>query len=148
MRLSTFRAPTDNDRRVKKFWVQQPDGVSENMDKQFTKIYSVKTQGNQIITEGSLAGVSVMPFLRFTQTVSIFADGTVDFRVDAKVDEDAFWLPRFGYDFALIDRNAAFTYFGVGPGESYVDLRHYECYGLWRSTAEAEYAPYIRPQEH
>ena len=148
LRLSTFRAPMDNDRRVKKFWVQQPDGVSENMDKQFIKIYSVNTQGNQIIAAGSLAGVSVMPFLRFTQTVSIFADGTVDFQVDAKVDEKAFWLPRFGYDFALLDPNAAFRYFGVGPGESYIDLRHYEGYGLWNATAEEEYVPYLKPQEH
>ena len=77
MRLSTFRAPLDNDRRVRKYWVQQPDGVSENMDKQFVKIYSVEVSGNKIITKGSLAGVSVMPFLRFCQTVSVFADGTV-----------------------------------------------------------------------
>ena len=148
LRLSTFRAPTDNDRRVRKYWVQQPDAVSENMDQQFCKIYSVEIRDGKIVTEGSLAGVSVMPFLRFRQTVSIAADGTVDFAVDAKIDEDAFWLPRFGYDFALTDPNAAFTYFGIGPGESYIDLHHYEGYGLWESTAEAEYVPYLKPQEH
>ena len=148
LRLSTFRAPTDNDRRVRKFWVQQPDGVSENMDKQFIKIYSVETCDNQIVTEGSLAGVSIMPFIRFRQTVTIGADGTVDFQVDATVEENAYWLPRFGYDFALREANAAFRYFGMGPGETYRDLHHYAGYGLWESTAAEDYVAYIRPQEH
>ena len=148
LRLSTFRAPTDNDRRVKKFWVQQPDGISENMDKQFVKIYSVEAQGNTILTKGSLAGVSVMPFIRFRQTVTIGADGTVDFRVDAKIDENAYWLPRFGFDFALRHPNAAFRYFGMGPGETYRDLHHHAGYGWWESTAQQEYVPYIKPQEH
>ena len=148
MRLSTFRAPTDNDRRVRKFWVQQPDGVSENMDKQFIKIYSVALVDGKIVTEGALAGVSVMPLLRFRQTVSVGADGAVAFQVDATVDENAYWLPRFGYDFALQAPDAAFRYHGVGPGESYRDLRHYAGYGLWESTAGQEYVPYIHPQEH
>ena len=148
LRLSTFRAPTDNDRRVKKYWVQQPDGVSENMDKQFCKIYSVQVIDGRIVTEGSLAGVSVMPLLRFRQTVAISDDGTVDFDVEATVEEDAFWLPRFGYDFALRDPNAAFAYFGMGPGETYRDLHHYAGFGLWESTAEQEYVPYLKPQEH
>lgn len=148
MRLSTFRAPMDNDRRVKKYWVQQPDGVSENMDKQFCKVYSVEIRDGKIVTEGSLAGVSVMPFLRFRQTVTICADGTVDFAAEAQVDEHAFWLPRFGYDFALADPNAAFTYHGMGPGETYRDLHHYAGYGLWRSDAAGEYVPYLKPQEH
>lgn len=148
MRLSTFRAPMDNDRRVKKYWVQQPDGVSENMDKQFCKIYSVEIRDGKIVTEGSLAGVSVMPFLRFRQTVAIAADGTVDFTVEATVDENAYWLPRFGYDFALTDPNASFTYYGMGPGETYRDLHHYAGYGLWRSDAAGEYVPYLKPQEH
>ena len=148
LRLSTFRAPTDNDRRVKKFWVQQPDGVSENMDKQFVKIYSVEIADGKIVTEGSLAGVSVMPLLRFTQTVTIAADGTVDFDVEATVEEGAYWLPRFGYDFALVNPNAVFSYFGMGPGETYRDLHHHAGYGLWDSTAEQEYVAYIKPQEH
>jgi len=148
LRLSTFRAPTDNDRRVKKYWVQQPDGVSENMDKQFCKIYSVKLQDGKIVTEGSLAGVSVMPLLRFTQTVTVDAGGTVEVDVEATVEENAFWLPRFGYDFALCDPNAAFQYFGMGPGETYRDLHHHAGYGLWDSTAEQEYVPYLKPQEH
>lgn len=148
MRLTAFRAPTDNDRRVKLRWVKQPDGVSENMDKAFWKAYSVRISDGKIVAEGSIAGVSVMPFIRFCQTIAVCKDGTVEFDVQAQVAERAFWLPRFGYEFSLTDPNAAFTYFGMGPGETYRDLHHYAGYGLWQSDAQKEYVPYIKPQEH
>lgn len=148
LRLSAFRAPTDNERKVKKQWLKQQDGISENLDRSFCKIYSVKLSGNTIVTEGALSGVSVQPYLRFTQRVSVFADGAVTFDVQAQVNPRSFWLPRFGYEFALTDPDAAFTYFGMGPGETYCDLRRYAGYGLWRSTASKEYVPYIKPQEH
>ncbi len=148
MLLSAFRAPTDNDRRVKKHWIKQTDGISENLDRSFCKIYSVQTRPGMIVTEGSLAGVSVQPYLRFVQTVMIGEDGTVEFDVKADVNPRAFWLPRFGYEFSLEDSDAAFGYFGLGPGETYIDLNRYAGYGLWRSTASKEYVPYIKPQEH
>jgi beta-galactosidase len=68
--------------------------------------------------------------------------------VDARVNERSFWLQRFGYDFTLTDPDAAFTYFGKGPGETYCDLSRYAAYGIWQSRASQEYVPYIRPQEH
>ena len=41
-----------------------------------------------------------------------------------------------------------FRYYGCGPMESYSDLRHGSTVGMYKSTAEAEYVPYVRPQEH
>ena len=148
MMLGALRAPTDNDRKVRVHWVSQPDGITENLDRCFRKIYSVRICDGKIIAEGSLAGVSVMPFLRFTQTVTVYADGTVDFDLQAKVNEPAIWLPRFGYEFTLVEPNAAFRYFGMGPGETYRDLHHYAGYGLWQSDAQKEYVPYLKPQDH
>jgi beta-galactosidase len=90
----------------------------------------------------------VQPYLHFVQTLAVGQDGTVDFYVEAKVNERAFWLQRFGYEFAVTDPDAAFSYFGKGPGETYCDLSRYAAYGIWKSTASREYVPYIRPQEH
>ena len=148
MRISAFRAPTDNERGVKKHWIKSVGNPSENLDRSFCKIYSVETFPGKIVTKGSLSGVSVMPCLHFTQTVQISVDGAVEFIVDAQVDPEAFWLPRFGYEFALNDPDAAFRYYGMGPGETYIDLSNYASYGLWSSTAAGEFVPYIRPQEH
>ena len=146
MTLSAFRAPTDNERKVKHLWVK--GGISENMDRGFCKIYSVQLEGNTIVTEGALSGVSVQPYLRFVQRITVGEDGAVDFAVDAQVNPRSFWLQRFGYEFSLADPDASFTYFGKGPGETYRDLNRYAAYGMWDSVASREYVPYIVPQEH
>ena len=148
VKLSTLRAPTDNERKIKQHWVWQADGISENMDRSFCKIYCVQIQDGAILVEGSLAGVSVQPYLHFTQKITVGQDGTVDFSVEAKVNERSFWLQRLGYDFTLTDPDAEFAYFGKGPGETYCDMSRYASYGIWNSSASREYVPYIRPQEH
>ena len=41
-----------------------------------------------------------------------------------------------------------FSYFANGPMESYRDSRHHGSVAFYSSTAEQEYVPYVRPQEH
>lgn len=150
MQLSTYRAPIDNERRVKKMWEGPKflDNTSENMNRAFNKIYSCEIVDGIIRAEGSLGGVSRMPYLYYTTKVTIGADGRIDWDVTANTREGCCWLQRFGYEFALTDSNASFKYFGKGPGENYQDLGRYAAYGLWESDAKSEYFPYIMPQEH
>ena len=146
--LSVFRAPTDNERAVKRNWISNIVVYGENLEYTFDKVYSCRIEGGAIIVEGSLAGVARMPFLHYTQTIRVGKDGRISFTVDTKRREGSVWLPRFGYEFTLSDADAGFRYFGMGPGETYVDMHHYQGYGLWESTASKEYVPYIMPQEH
>ena len=148
MHLTTFRAPIDNERKNKHMWMQNEFNRGENMDKLFDMVYDCAIENGSIVVKGSLVGVSRMPFLRYTQKISIGANGKIDFAVDAKLREGCVWIPRFGYEFALKEEDAAFKYFGMGPGETYIDLQHYAGYGLWESKASKEYVPYIKPQEH
>ncbi len=147
-RLTAFRAPTDNDRSIRFRWQQLDEWQGENLDKSSVKIYSCQVENNQIHLTGSLAGISRTPAVRFAQTIRIGRDGAVTFTLEGKVRRDAIWLPRFGYEFTLPAESHAFTYYGNGPVESYRDLCHAGRVGLYRSTAEAEYVPYVRPQEH
>jgi beta-galactosidase len=57
------------------------------------------------------------------------------------------YLPRFGLEFAVPDPNAAFRYFGRGPHQNYRDMQLHTPVGYYESTAQAEYVPYVRPQE-
>lgn len=148
MHLTTFRAPTDNERHDKKMWIRNEINWAENMDAQFDKIYSCDIVDGAIVVKGSLAGVARMPFLHYTQVITISRTGQILFRVDARLREGCCWIPRFGYEFALEDGDAAFRYFGMGPGETYIDLHRYQSYGLWESCASREYVPYLMPQEH
>lgn len=36
----------------------------------------------------------------------------------------------------------------MGPNENYCDMNHAAHMGIFHSTAQQEYVPYIRPQEH
>ncbi len=147
-RLTAFRAPTDNDRSIRFRWQQLDEWQGENLDKSSVKIYTCRVENHEIRLTGSLAGISRTPVVRFEQVIRIGRDGTVEFTLDGKVRSDAIWLPRFGYEFTLPADSHAFSYYGIGPGESYRDLCHAGFTGLHESTAEREYVPYVRPQEH
>ncbi len=147
-KLSACRAPTDNDRGIRHRWLQEDEWRGENLDRAFTKVYSCTLEDGKIHLAGSLAGISRAPVIRYSQIISVSAAGKIDFELHAKVRPDAFWLPRFGYELELPGTSDAFRYYGNGPAESYRDLCHAGAVGLYESTADREYVPYVRPQEH
>ena len=146
--LTAFRAPTDNDRDTRFMWQQLDEWRGENLDKSSVKVYDCRLEGDEILVIGSLAGISRAPLLRFTQRVRIGENGRVDVTLEGDIRPDAFWLPRLGYEFTLPGETKDFAYYGNGPFESYRDLCHAGHIGLYESNADAEYVPYVRPQEH
>lgn len=56
-------------------------------------------------------------------------------------------IPRIGLRMRLPASADAFRYFGRGPWENYIDRNSSARAGLYSSSAEAEYVPYVRPQE-
>jgi beta-galactosidase len=148
IKLSAFRAPTDNERQIKKKWIRNIVNMGENIDATFDKIYSVRMDGGVIWVDGSLAGVAKAPYLQYSQRIVIDAGGRIHFTVDVRRRPGSIWIPRFGFEFTVADADAGFRYFGYGPGETYVDMHHYAALGMWSSTASREYVPYVMPQEH
>lgn len=145
IRLTTWRAPTDNDQGMKVFW---GSCNGENMDKLFSKVYDCCAAEGHVRVTGSLAGISRKPFMRYTQDISVDASGKIFVRLNGHVRENVVWLPRLGYEFTLPGKDMHFRYFGCGPMESYCDMRHGSTVGTYESSAEKEYVPYVRPQEH
>ena len=152
MRLTVYRAPTDNDRHARTAWdhyLRANNQGEGNFSAQFDKVYAVSVEGNRIVVKGSLAGLSRSPFLRYTQEWAFFTDGTVKVTVDGdRKPELKTFFPRLGFEFATPVANDGFTYFGMGPGESYQDMHLHAPAGLYRSRADKEYVRYARPQEH
>ena len=68
--------------------------------------------------------------------------------LSGNVRENALWLPRLGFEFATLEENDAFSYYGRGPMENYCDMHAHTTTSFYESTAKAEYVPYIKPQEH
>ncbi|GHU82041.1 beta-galactosidase [Bacteroidia bacterium] len=61
---------------------------------------------------------------------------------------DAPELPRLGVRFRLPANMNQVQYLGRGPEENYVDRQKGTLVGWYKTTAEAMYYPYVRPQEN
>ena len=150
VRLTTWRAPTDNDRNVKSKWglIDKQIFSGENMNCLHTKIYSCVVEGHRVIVKGSLAGISRSPFLRFTAEYSFYKDGMIKVELDAEREMRGIYLPRLGFEFCVNRKNAEFRYFGMGDKECYQDMQAHAKMGLYESNSDNEYVAYVVPQEH
>ncbi len=150
--MGACRAPIDNDRRLKKDWYRghpNSEVYAENIDKQFSKVYSCERQGNTVTVHGALSGVARAPYMRYTLTMAFYESGRVDFDFKGDVREVfAHYLPRFGFEITLKNPDAEFSYYGMGPEECYCDMKEHGRYGIYESSAKKEYVNYVKPQEH
>ena len=150
-KLTLWRAPTDTDRLVKKYWglVDGNTRSGENINKLLSKVYSCEKVGNKITVLGAIGGVARLPIFKYTAEYEFFTDGEVKVTLNGKVRENLVtFLPRLGFEFTLPVSNDSFTYFGMGEGENYCDMYHHARMGMYESTAENEYVNYVMPQEH
>lgn len=148
IKLTSWRAPTDNDRNIKVYWGHYDDWKGEGFNVRFGKVYECTAKNNVITVKGSVAGVGRVPWIRFTLKVLVDISGRIRFILDGDIRENAYWLPRLGFETVLPKKNASFEYFANGPFESYSDMCHAGRIGKYKSSADAEYCEYIRPQEH
>lgn len=151
MRLSVWRALTDNDRPFSAQWgnpTSNRNDASANLWRTFNKVYFCGIEDGKIVTEGSLAGVGRIPIIRYRTVYSVYADGELAVEFDAEVEKNAIWLPRIGFELKLSGDKKKFSYFGMGPEENYCDMCAHTTVGHYESSAAAEYVGYIMPQEH
>ena len=157
-RLSVWRAPTDND--IRSFADRTgflADGLgilngdtakAENLNRLYNKIYNYEIKDNRAVFCGSLAGVSRMPFFKYELAYEFFDDASISVKLKGKVRNDCIQLPRLGFEFLLPKTSNEFKYFGMGPNECYCDMHSFAKVGMYKSSAENEYVPYVMPQEH
>ena len=146
--LTAFRALTSNERDQAKNWVWVKEGVGENLDRPFSKVYECTLDGDVITVKASSAGVSRIPYFYYTVSYKINDEGIIDVSLRGNVGEKVYWLPRLGFEFTLPAESNEFTYFGMGPHNSYIDMHHSCDMGMYSSTAENEYENFVFPQEH
>ncbi len=148
VRLTSWRAPTDNDTNIKTYWGSYNIWQGENLDKHFSKVYSCEVKDGAIWVNGSLSGVSRKPYCRYTMKVTVLRSGAILYDLDADIRDNVIWLPRFGFEFTLNGTYKDFSYYGRGKSENYSDLKNGSFIGMYESTSGMEYVNYVRPQEH
>ena len=148
IRLTVFRAPMDNERIIKLKWYWCNVWEAENLDKQFDKVYGCEFDGKTVTVDASISGVSRTPFFRYTVKYTVSDEGVINVSLSGKVKENCIWLPRLGFEIKTPYDKSEFTYYGMGPYESYNDMHHASMIDWYCSDADNEYVNYIMPQEH
>ncbi|MBR3932348.1 MAG: glycoside hydrolase family 2 [Clostridia bacterium] len=148
IRITSMRAPTDNERHQKLKWYWFDTWQAENLDRHFEKMYSCIFKDGTITVEGSLSGVSRTPYFKYTVKYFVSSLGKISVVLDGKVKEKCTWLPRLGFEIKLDSSKNKFKYYGMGPYENYCDMNHASLIDMYESDAQNEYVDYVRPQEH
>ena len=146
MEYNIWRAPTDNDRRIKSEWMRaQYDRVSPRAYE--TKM-TVEEDGVRIETMLSLSAAYIQRILDVKVCWWIGSDGAVDAQIHGKKNPVFPFLPRFGLRLYLPKEMSGVTYCGIGPYESYVDKRRAGYHGVFTENVKDMHEDYIRPQEN
>lgn len=144
--LNIWRAPTDNDRFLEPQWRRA------RYHQATTRAYrcDASVQGQQVVIEAQLAMVAaaVQPIVRASARWFIAGDGMVRLALHASLEPEFPALPRCGLRLFLPEQFSGVSYFGLGPGESYVDKHHSARHGWYRASVDELFVNYLRPQEN
>lgn len=145
--FNIWRAPIDNDRKVKRQWYEEGD------DRATMHVYKAEVTEQAatkiaISVEFSLGAYIKPPLLHGTAYWRVAGDGRVDLKVDVRVREDLIFLPRFGLQVTMPSGTEEVEYFGNGPHESYIDKNHSTRKGRYLATVDSLFVPYVMPQEN
>lgn len=146
MELNIWRAPTDNDRKIKSEW------YNAHYDQSYSRAYETtyeKTEHKTAIhCTSAIVAPTVQRILNITSCWEIACDGTI--RVKMKVNKDMEFpmLPRFGIRLFMNRGFEDVEYFGIGPDESYIDKCRAGSHGTYKAKVDDLHEDYLRPQEN
>lgn len=146
MELNIWRAPTDNDRKIKQEW------MDAGYDRSKARAYDVqwKREGKCVIIYStmSVAAVALQRVLDIKAVWEISNRGAISVKMQVKKNMEFPQLPRFGIRLFLKEEYENLKYYGLGPHESYRDKCKSCSHGLYDATVEEQHEDYIRPQEN
>ena len=146
MDLNIWRAPTDNDRKLKLHW------MDAHYDKAITRAYRTHHVAAdsevRIHSVLSLSALSVQKFMDIEIDWTVSVSGAVTAKILARRNMVFPMLPRFGLRIFLPNELENVSYYGLGPMENYVDKRNAAWHGLFENTVTGLHEDYIRPQEN
>ncbi len=146
MEYNIWRAPTDNDRNIKREWMEA------GYDRTVARAYETRVWEEdgrvKIETVLSLSAIYLQRILNIRACWSVWPDGKLDVELHVRKNPEFPFLPRFGLRLFLPGSMAKVTYCGLGPVESYIDKRRASWHGLFETDVKAMHEDYLRPQEN
>lgn len=146
MEFNIWRAPTDNDRKLKLDWLAAR--YDHCMTNAYRTEYQVTDSDVTLRAKVGIAPISLQKFLDLDVCWTISNSGAVTLALHAERNTVFPELPRFGLRLFLPKEMARVSYFGMGPMESYCDKHHAASHDYFSSTIWQQHEDYIRPQEN
>ena len=151
LRPNFWRGPVDND-YGNRLPARSAAWKEASMNPELASLKVRKNSGSATVTAVYALGEIGT---EYTVTYNIRPDGTVKVNAVLGVvpESDADGrnkptIPRIGLRFRLPAEYHVVNYFGRGDGDNYWDRKTGSPVGLWSTTAEDMYFPYVRPQEN
>jgi len=159
MEYNIWRAPTDNDRKIRHIW--ELAGYDRHTVKVYECTHSIRGKVAVIECKLSIGAVYIQRILDINAKFEIDGNGTVQVKFGCRFSRDFVsapgtpenmrkkaHLPRFGIRMLMPRAFDALKYCGYGPYESYVDKRRASWLGIFSSNVNAQHEDYIKPQEN
>jgi len=149
-RLNVWRAPTDNDKRMKLEWIAAGlDRLQHRVND--TRIVAREPACITVAVESVLAAYSLRPAFRCDYLYRIHGNGEVEIETHVlplRNPPPLAHLPRLGLQMRLPGAFDRMVWYGRGPHESYVDRKESAFVGLYRGTVQEQFVNYVYPQEN
>ncbi len=124
---------------------------SAAMDKTIQKCYACKVERGEnelkVICDVAIGGPSVLPVIKGKITYT-FGDGGVKLAFAGDKNPQAPSFPKFGFRLMLDKAYTNLAFYGLGPGEAYVDRLETSKIGLYKMYVADNFVHYIRPMEN
>ena len=146
MELNIWRAPTDNDRKIKQEWIDA--GYDRSKARAYDTHWEMNGEGIRIYSTVSVAAVAIQKVLDIEAVWKIYRTGEISVKMHVKKDREFPQLPRFGVRLFLRGEYENLKFYGLGPHESYRDKCRSCSHGLYDTTVEEQHEDYICPQEN
>ncbi len=157
-----WRAPTDNDGIKAWDMVKGKEGhwkkpLSKWMDAGFDALtHRVESLSAKATADGGVRvnarllswGTDRKQPLTEAMEMIVSSDGAIAVEHRFTVAKGLPDLPRLGVALTVPAGFEDLSWFGNGPHESYCDRKSGTLVGRWESTVDAQYVPYVMPQEH
>ncbi len=145
MAFNIWRAPTDNDRRIRDTWdrLQYRYAVSRG--------FATECERNDacavLTTRVHIGAQSIAVLADGSVQWTVHADGRIECSLDMMRAQNTPFFPRLGLRLYLPRDFRTLRYFAYGPHESYVDKHQASVPGWFDGSIDTQYAHPLRPQE-
>ncbi|MGB8489852.1 MAG: glycoside hydrolase family 2 TIM barrel-domain containing protein [Bacteroidales bacterium] len=145
-----WRPPTDNDYgynmvRLMGVWKNAGDRITIKK----AAIGQAELGKASVTFEYDIPDEKGVKIAGYVTTYTIFSSGDVIIKNQfSKVSDKVPEIPRMGMQLQIPEEYMNLTWLGRGPHENYCDRKTSADVGLYESTVDDQYVPYIRPQEN